>query len=527
MMQRPTAPLVDIHAHVFNASDLPIESFLEIVFLHLYPPQGVQQLQNTKDREAVDWLIKLLLWILGADGAPTARDEIKVLKGTGLVRERAADLTKAADETVVRTAEFLRKLERPGAMFLERSTSERGASVVRDALRRAGGVEGRPIGALDLTTSETVARNAYASHFDMGVYLRWFTLFTLYRHVLVEELTALHQRQGFSPIALAPSIIDYSKWLGEEVVSPLADQIEVMGLIAKRPGPAIHGLVAFDPLHDVYFRTGHDATDPLALVRTALVEHGFAGVKIYPPMGFFPDGNTNDQGYPKPVRDLIGDRIGDELNSSLDALYTLCVELDAPILAHTQHTNGAGPHYEDRADPAYWIPVFTKHPKLRVCLAHFGHFDARSHAAPVGSTFPAASWEWVIGNHLAGNPSAPVFVDLGYFAEVLTADAARRKKLAQYVQDFVRTFDPGVQHIMFGSDWVMLGAESGHADYTKAVVRFLTDDCALDAAAVGRVMVENASRFLGVREDGPARRRLLRFYEVNGLPPKLQPLFRP
>ena len=526
-MQRPTTPLVDIHAHVFNASDLPIKRFLEIVFLDLYPEQGAQRLLDTEDPNVVDGLIDFFLWVLGADGAPTARDEIDVLNGTRAARARAADLTSAGEVTVVRTAEFLRKLEQPGANFGERSPSEHGALAVRNALRKAGGVEGRPIGTVDLAASEFAARNAYASQFDVGVYLRWFTLFTVYRHVLVDELTAFHQRQGFSPIALAPSIIDYSKWLGQEVVSPLADQIEVMGLIAKRPGPAIHGFVAFDPLHEVYFRTGHDSTNPLALVRTALVEHGFAGVKIYPPMGFFPHGNTRDQDYPKRVRDLIGDRIGDELDAALDGLYALCVELDAPILAHTAHTNGAGPNYADRADPAFWIPVFTKYPKLRVCLAHFGHFDARSHAAPVGSTFPEASWEWVIGGHIAANRSAPVFVDLGYFAEVLTADASRRNELAQAFRDFVRLFDPDVQHIMFGSDWVMLGAESGHADYTNAVVRFLTDDCALDAAAVGRVMVENASRFLGVREDGPARRRLLRFYDVNGLSPKLQQLGQP
>src|SRR5262249_39582748 len=84
---------------------------------------------------------------------------------------------------------------------------------------------------------------------------RWFTLFTMYRYSLVERLTEIHKDQGFSPTLLAPAMIDFSRWLGEDVASPLEDQVTVMARISRKYGsPAVHGYVAFDPLREVYYR---------------------------------------------------------------------------------------------------------------------------------------------------------------------------------------------------------------------------------------------------------------------------------
>ena len=78
-------------------------------------------------------------------------------------------------------------------------------------------------------------------------------------------------------------------------------------------------------------------------------------------------------------------------------LFALCVKEDAAILAHANDSNGANEDFGRRADPGYWIDVFRKHPTLRVCLAHFGHFDTTSHDAPAGAKPPDASWEWALG----------------------------------------------------------------------------------------------------------------------------------
>lgn len=71
-------PLIDIHAHVFNASDLPTVRFIKIVFLKHYPKEAVSVL-SIDDPDAMDQLVRLLTYLIGRTRAPTAFDEVKVL----------------------------------------------------------------------------------------------------------------------------------------------------------------------------------------------------------------------------------------------------------------------------------------------------------------------------------------------------------------------------------------------------------------------------------------------------------------
>lgn len=118
-------------------------------------------------------------------------------------------------------------------------------------------------------------------------YLNWFSLFRLHRHILLEKLVRETKVQGFKPLLLTPAIIDYDLWLGENVVrSPLLDQMQVMDHITRRQkSPAVHGYFAYDPLREVYFRRGKRRENAIGMARTALVDHGFIGIKLYPPMG--------------------------------------------------------------------------------------------------------------------------------------------------------------------------------------------------------------------------------------------------
>jgi hypothetical protein len=277
--QSAASSLIDAHAHVFNASDLPVRSFLKLVFLSHYPDQATERLLNLNDRDVLDWLLRLFVSIAGSN-APTAANEIDVLEGRVSADPASATEQGASEEAIGRSAEFLTTAIHPSF----RETPNRGKSLLVDALLRAGGTQGRR---LPTTMSDDqlkeVAVRAFRSNFDVGVYLRWFSMFRRYRYSLVDELADDHRNEGFNPILLAPALVDYSKWLGEEAVSPLSDQIAVMGRISRRPtGPAMHGYVAFDPLREVYFARGKDAGPdgspnlrPLDLVRQALTQHGF------------------------------------------------------------------------------------------------------------------------------------------------------------------------------------------------------------------------------------------------------------
>ena len=514
--------LIDVHAHVFNATDLPARRFLKIVFLHLHPEQDIERAIALDDRDVVDWLIALFIRVTSGR-APDARAEIAVLDGTGLAPATAARDFRAADEeTIRRVAEFLRE-PAPAAASARGRRSAAGAAKLKRALQRAAGAGARDLSAASADEAQGVARAAYFSGLDVGTYLRWFTLFSMYRHALVDRLAEVHRQQGYEPVLLAPALIDYSKWLGEEVASPLADQVEVMGRISRRPnGPAVHGYVAFDPLREVFHRRQNgQGPSPLETVRSALRDHGFLGVKLYPPMGFKPAGNARGQQYPRAILDALNHRVSADLNRALDDLFALCADQSAPVIAHTAESNPAGPEYARRADPAYWRPVLEKHPNLRVAFAHFGRFSSVSAAAPANAGLPESSWEWTFGRMLAANPERPVYADLSYFSEALGDDAQQRRALAATLRRFVRTFDPGVRHLMFGTDWIMLGVERGNERYTEAVARFLQDECGFDAAAMDRFLFGNAVRFLGLARGEATRERLDDFYRRHNVAGRL------
>jgi predicted TIM-barrel fold metal-dependent hydrolase len=513
-----THRLIDIHAHVFNSTDLPARRFLKIVFLHKHPEQGTESLLALGNNDVLDWLIELFIRITSGR-APDARTEIAMLDGLGLADNAARDFKAASEITIDRVAEFLREPP-PSPSSLERQPgSAAGAAALKGAVLRAGGVRHEDFSAAS-TETQAAARNAFNSNFDVGVYLRWFTLFTMYRHALVDQLADYHKRQGYEPILLAPALIDYSKWLGEEVASSLMDQVQVMGRISRRPeGPAVHGYVCYDPLREVFHRRFNElGPAPLQIVRTAIIEHGFLGVKLYPPMGFRPTGNGQGQQYPREVIEKLNQRVSADLNRAMDDLFALCTNLSASIIAHTAESNAAGPGYARRADPAHWLPALRKYPSLRLAFAHFGRFSYVSVGAPRNSKLPESSWEWTFGRTIAEDRSKPLFADLSYFSEVLEeGNAAKRRLMSQTMRRFVRTFDPDVRHILFGTDWLMLGVESRHDLYPEVLAKFLRDDCGFDADAMGRVFHGNAIRFLGLGRGEPARDRLASFYNDHNL----------
>ena len=536
----PISPLVDVHCHLFNGSDLPTVRFIKVVVLHNYPSQGVQTL-DIRDPDALDGLIALLTAIVGRTRAPSASAEIAVLVGQANRLALNVDSPENEAAVVEATAAFLSQ----GEMAVAADISPNAVKTIRSAIFSAAGLQGAAVTDAPLAPPEAnaIARRAYKSDVDLGVLLRWFALFTRYRHVLAEQLVTNHTRQGFPPLLLCPAMIDYDRWLGENVdTSPLPAQVDVMGALARRrSGPVVHGYVSYDPLRQAYFTAGKFKDfDPLQLVRRAVRDEGFVGVKLYPPMGYRAIGNEDAfcQLYPKFVLDDFSAgapadantvscvprpaggsvQLGRMLDKAMADLFDLCVAEDAAVIAHANHSNESAEGYADRADPAHWIPVFRRWPRLRVCLAHFGHFATASAGAPSGAQLPESSWEWSLGRFLkaAGNPS--VFADVSYLTEVSGSDPASLTEYANTLRRWLEEFDPECRHLMFGTDWVMLGIDRSYEAYTGRVYRFFAETMKLDRPRLQRLLFGNAGRFLGLREGDGTRDRLLRFYDRHGVP---------
>jgi predicted TIM-barrel fold metal-dependent hydrolase len=541
--------LIDVHTHLFNGSDLPTVRFIKIVVLKHYPRQAIKTL-DIDDPDALDGLIAMLTWIVGRTRAPTADAETKVLDRQAKAEARNAELKANESAVIDAIAAFVAQQE----TAVSDDISPDAVRKLRSSIFMAAGANGLAVSDVPLDQKEArlVAGKAYRSKVDLGLLLRWFALFTRYRYVLAEQLAADHRRQGFDSILLCPAAIDYDSWLGENVEeSPLPTQVTVMGGLARRhSGPVVHGYVAYDPLRQAAFEAGRFTQfNPLELVRRAIRDEGFVGVKLYPPMGFKPYGNEADpcQTYPdtKIFRDLRGAAqddpttasckprpadgsriIGQKLDKAMANLFDVCAAEDASILAHAADSNSAAEGYGRRADPAYWIPALRRWPMLRVALAHFGRFEARSASASPSSALPQASWEWALGQYLKEKPEAAVFADVSYLSEIAGQTPAERAAYAAIFRRWIDEFDPACRHLMFGTDWTMLGLDPSYEGYTNRLYGFFKETCKFEQAMLDRLFFGNAARFLGLRQGDRARERLLRFYDRHKVPRTRLPVLK-
>ena len=190
-----------------------------------------------------------------------------------------------------------------------------------------------------------------------------------------------------------------------------------MDLIQRRrtKGAMVHSFVAFDPWRQIVDEELGTHPSAFDLVEHAIMEAGFVGVKLYPPMGFRPAGNAGSHlTYPKRTKEIAD--FPRKLDAALEKLFAWCESNGVPVMAHATNSNGANILYRQRADPGNWIPVLRRHPQLRLNLAHFGGFDEA-----LGGGAPGSTWEWAIGG-MERKFSSPLFSDLSYLSEALDTE---------------------------------------------------------------------------------------------------------
>jgi len=480
-------PLIDAHCHLFNATDLPVARFAQIVLLKDYQHRGPQK-----------WWERAL--------AAALRDIEDLLQG-GVLR--------ASEEA------------NPEARPLLEPTMALSADAEMKLKQRQRDAE-RALAASDGMDAAAACKQSGKLSPSLESIVGWIRTLRSSRAGLTAALRDANAASGYQSSLLCPALVDYSNWIEEDLASPLPDQVRALGTLAARADlPPVHGYVAFDPLRAALLRHGSatlgGSWDPFRIAEEALLDNGFLGVKLYPPMGFRPGGNAGSrQGYPPRIEDTFGgsEAVSAALDEALEDLWAFCLKHDAPVLAHAANSVGAGPDYSRRADPAYWLPVATKHPELRILLAHFGRFDSYSagHERVDDCDPPfGATWEAAFGRFVAERRDCRLYADISYLSDIFTPkDRARaRRGMEAYLK-----LDPGGRHLVYGSDWVMLGIEKaypGGGGYPHRVARFLAE-CGLSPGEVRGIMRDNAIRCLGLTAESGARKRILSFYAKNGLP---------
>lgn len=534
-------PIIDAHCHVFNASDLPVAGFIEAVILQHHEDQAEARLAAAaEDRSLKYALIELLLRIVQS-GAPTAREEI--VKLTSLASERSPRLTNdTGDETenLDRDQQILGRVlpeidERRGAAVLpalrrEAESVMSGRALLLEQLFREldeSGAAGRAVRTGRARIGEFVPQILLCQGYVCR-HIRWAFGFLRFRYQIANRMRMLYAPAGGGVDLFTPTLIDLTHWLRDDAPpSSLEDQIRVMDLVQQtRQTSRLQCFMAFDPLRQILDAQGATVTTPREMVEKAIFNTGFVGVKLYPPMGFRPAGNT-EQGLTFPervleeVRALGVQDFPARLDRTLDELYAWCVQHRVAILAHATDSQEAAQGYGLRADPRFWGMVLERHETLQLNMGHFGGFDEGFNNDDQWTGPVEKTWEWRVGEMIKDGRFPNVVADLSYLSELLVdteGGGDRADAVREFLPRFIREFDPELRHLVYGSDWIMLGREPKHREYI-VILHDTLREFNLTDVQLKRFFGGNAARFLGLRQGGRTRARLESYDMTHGLDP--------
>ncbi len=215
-----------------------------------------------------------------------------------------------------------------------------------------------------------------------------------------------------------------------------------------------------------------------------LEKDGFRGIKLYPPLGYDP---------------------GD---ARLEPLYAYAEEREIPVMAHCSRY---GVYFRGRrhpvtgeplpwlgrarvvsrlADPARFVPVLDAHPRLKLCLAHFGgqgEWDKFLRRRP-----GERSWLQKIIDMITAGEYENLYTDVSY-----TVFAAER--YVHVLNDLLD--DPGLRsRVLYGSDFYVVEDAKIDEPSGLALLQSVLGDERFRAIAV-----ENPNRYLASSVAAPAR----------------------
>lgn len=325
--------------------------------------------------------------------------------------------------------------------------------------------------------------------------VQWAELMTRPRTQIVQQAVSLYGRPGEVQV-FCNHLLDIGYWLrADEVNQSRPDDLIALfaEISARRDDVLLLNFAGFCPLHAAI-----EGDSVHQRVRNAITQRGFAGVKMYPPMGFKPLRNQ-DVGFShvKPRNRPAGG--GAALDRELRKLYAWCQANDVPVAAHASASMGAGPGTANYSAPWLWRPVLEEFPDLRVNLAHFGGFGG--HGEP--------QWEQQLIAMLDDFPN--LYFDMGFWTETMAGASTRPRALASTRDLFAQEPLAG-QRMLYGSDWSMIARLESHPAYLTGLQGFVGDLVGRDIAGSQAIMGDNARRWLGLDRDGVQRQRLTRFH---------------
>lgn len=515
-ISNPGSPLtIDTHAHIFNGSDLQIREFLSQTTVgpgsELYPLV-----------KAMAGLLQALGWHL----APSARTEMAAL------RRYAAQLKDCQGEDQLRRVASLSfeegydlgrtQLQAAAATFAQ---APAGAAVLGPTPNEAG--LGASIADLPRTYDEFERRrNNRATVLGSQPHFLGYINFVLHnfnhRHINAIDYLNTYSKGSPRKVDLVVAcLVDYDFWLakGRGTPTSLGEQVDVMSRISALLGGRVHGFAPFCPFREAVTLDSNGIGDGMRLVKRAIESQGFIGVKLYPPMGFAPWGNTGKtvwQGKASLPAAASDPDFGRRLDAAMNSLFSYCLANEVPIMAHTNHSNGPYEEFKALAGSDYWKLALQRFPGLRVNFGHFGDTDLEDHKGD--RTLPFLK----LMTRGAGTAGVNAFADSGYFAGALMNQIKMRNVLRDLYAAENRVM---LERLMYGTDWTMILPQqkverylSDFMDVMRRVEEAEPGVAARQASLADAFFGRNATEFLGLRKGRANRRRLDAFYAANSVP---------
>ncbi|HEY6125192.1 MAG TPA: amidohydrolase family protein [Steroidobacteraceae bacterium] len=475
---------IDVHAHFFNASDVPIEGFLEGPVAHSMPNGFLAA------------LVRALAPI--ADGlgvfAITAKQEHEKLLGMGpgfreFTPQRAHEELNALQQTERRaiSEEFYRLTQTPeGKQFREEyrrlmsaapatesiNGSPRVRDIEKDSVFRAMYMTEQPASEAQLIEMEAVSEETFGegvlAFVGYMMSARWSNLQTYKRAFSTSsESVGVNQVLG--------ALVNFDGWLDGKLRSPHRDQMELHALMSRLSGGYMRPIMSYNPWPDAM-----NAGESLALLRDAK-KLDFVGAKIYPPNGFRPWGNAG-----KPP-DRRGGPTGDQIDQALEAFWIQCHEWNFPVMAHAGPSMGRDDAHDFLSGPNHWgdllnAKFWTDDSGPRVNLGHFGGETNHDKAA-------GKDWPDKFGSEMGKKRGEFLFADLGYWDGLQCPKPGKKKcvdaraRLANALKTPVGT-GTVADRVMFGSDWLMLSKEKNWPSYARQLFKSVQAVAPASAAAI-------------------------------------------
>jgi predicted TIM-barrel fold metal-dependent hydrolase len=435
-------PIIDIHAHIFNAMDIPLKGYL----------------LSRRDKKGLEGI---MIPVLGGRLAACLRRKLKPQESKNIFDDIK---TIACNATMEFVYAFLGEAYRSWAETLSKEV-------------------------IDITSElvETFEKD------EINLYV--------------------------------PLVIDYEYWFKSTHDNPLKGQINhIYDQIVLPYEGKIHPFAPFDPARELAYRK--NMLDPdgkpeehgsLNLVKEAIEEKGFIGVKLYNSLGYRPFNNqTVDKkrrkiGLHKKMGYLVFK--GEEYDEVLSELYEYCIENEVPITAHCV-MDGIESYSKaswDFGQAAFWRDVLSQESfrNLHLNLAHFGWHKKEGYHS-------GKNWVRDICELLDGYEY--LFTDVSHHSVVSDKYIERFK--SDY-RDMCRDFPVVKKRLLFGIDWHVIKRLENFGTFKEKYFEVLKNEGLFSDEQIEDFLGGNALRFLGLLPGGKNRERLENFYEKNEIdPPK-------